>query len=288
MESVMKFRNQLSVLAGFFLLLSSVLKAQENPSQELRIIFPVTCVSPGLAKALADSFESHYKIPTKTYSLCTGDAIKFIKEHEGIEDVDVMIGHDQEAEQKFMDDGYVVNLRPVCYSDYILVGPPDDPAKIKGMTNPAKALEKIAKKKANFCSRADSSGTHALEMKIWKMAKIKPMGDWYIKTKTGTDATLMIAARKKAYFIAHWATFSEMHETIDLVTMVEDKQNLITTYEAMALNPDRFPKVNYVKAMLFIGFLTSPITQQFIADFGKEKYGRTTFWPTAVKPRKVK
>lgn len=281
----MTVRNLLFIVSGLFLVqpVGMLAQAEEDPSRELRIVFPVTCVSPGLAKALVDSFESEYKIPTKMYSLCTGDAIKFVKEHEGIEEVDAMIGHDLEAEERFIKEGYAVNLRSVCYSDYVLVGPPDDPAKIKGMTDPVKALAKIAEKKASFCSRADSSGTHALEMRIWRMAKIKPTGDWYIKTKTGMDATLMIAARKKAYTIAHWATFSEMAETVDLAPMVEDKKNLITTYEAMAMNPERFPAVKYVNAMLFIGFLTSPGTQKYIAGFGQEKYGRPVFYPMAVK-----
>lgn len=255
----------------------------ENSSRELRVIFPVTCVSPGLAKELVELFEAEYKIPTKMYSLCTGDAINFVKKHEGIEEIDAMIGHDLEAEEKFVRDGYAVNLRPVCYSDYVLVGPPDDPVKIKGMTNPVEALKVIARKKATFCSRADLSGTHALEMNLWKKAQITPKGDWYIQTKVGTSETLLIATRKKAYFISHWASFAEMAETIDLVPMVVDRQNLITTYEVMAMNPQKFPDVNYVKAMLFIGFLTSPQIQKFIAEFGMEKYGRSTFFPMAVK-----
>jgi tungstate transport system substrate-binding protein len=283
MKTVMTVRNLLFIALGLFLVRPVGNQAQENPSQELRVIFPVTCVSPGLAKALIDSFESAYKIPTKMYSLCTGDAISFIKEHEGIEEVDVMIGHDIEAEERFVKEGYAVNLRSVCYSDYVLVGPPDDPAKIKGMKSAAKALETIARKKATFCSRADSSGTNALEMRIWKMAKIKPRGDWYLQTKVGTSETLLIAARKRAYFISHWATFSEMAETVDLAPLVEDPKHLITAYEVMAMNPERFPKVKYVDAMLFIGFLTSPPIQKYIGEFGIEKYGRPVFIPMAVK-----
>jgi tungstate transport system substrate-binding protein len=260
------------------------LLAQDKPLKELRAIFPVTCVSPGLANGLAKLFEAEYKIPVKVISLCTGDAIHFIKEHEGIEDVDVMMGHDYEAEEKFVKDGYAVNLRPVCYSDFVLVGPPDDPAKIKGMKSAIKALETIAKAKANFCSRADSSGSHALEMRLWKMAKTNPEGDWYIKTKVGTSETLVIAARKKAYFISHWASYAQMLETIDLVPMVEDTANLFTNYDVLAINPERFPNVNYVQAMLFIGFLTSPDIQKYIGEFGMEKFHRPAFIPLAIRP----
>jgi tungstate transport system substrate-binding protein len=247
-------------------------------------MFPVTCVAPGLANGLAKLFEADYKIQVKIISLCTGDAIHFVKEHKGIEEPDAMIGHEPDEEAQFIKDGFAVNLRPVCYSDFILVGPKDDPAKIKGMKDVLEALKRIAATKANFCSRADSSGTHGLEMRLWKMAKIQPEGDWYIKTKVGTSETLIIASKKKAYFISHWASYSEMLETIDLVPMVEDTTKLFTNYDVMAINPERFPQVNYVSAMQFIGFLTSPDIQKYIGEFGIEKYHRPAFIPLAVKP----
>jgi tungstate transport system substrate-binding protein len=259
------------------------IQAQERSARELKVMFPVTCVTPGLANGLAKLFEAEFKIPVKIISLCTGDAIHFVKESGGVDVPDAMIGHEPDEETQFVKDGYAVNLRPVCYSDFILVGPKDDPAKIKGMKNVLEALKKIAKAKANFCSRADSSGTHGLEMRLWKMAKIKPEGDWYIKTKVGNSEMLTIAARKKAYCISQWASYSEMLETIDLVPMVEDTERLFTNYDIMAINPEKYPKVNYVSAMLFIGFLTSPDVQKYIGEFGIEKYHRPAFIPLAVK-----
>lgn len=285
------------ILLFFFLSLQG-LHAEENLSEDnlskenlppdLRIIFPVTSVSPGLANALVKLYETEHNIPAKIYSLCTGDAIKFIKDHIGVEEVDVMLGHDLEAEEQFVREGYAVNLRSVFYSDFVLVGPPEDPAKIKGMTDPFKALKKIAKKKVYFCSRADFSGTHSLEMQVWKKAGVKPRGDWYLPTKVGTSETLLIANRKRAYFIAHTATFKQMHESIDLIPMVEDRENLISTYEVLTMNPEKFPNIKYVQAMHFIGFLTSPSTQKFIAEFGKEEFGQPIFFPMAVKSRKAK
>jgi tungstate transport system substrate-binding protein len=284
-EIVGTVRNLRTVVLGLILAFPIGIQAQDSLSRELRVIFPVTCVSPGLAKGLATLFETEYKIPVKIITLCTGDAIHFIKEHEGVEDVDAMIGHEPEAEEKFIKDGFAVNLRPVCFSDFVLVGPPDDPAKIKGLTNVLEALKKIADAKANFCSRADSSGTHGLEMRLWKMAAIKPEGDWYIRTMVGTESTLLIAAKKKGYFIAHWASFAQMAESkmVDLIPMVEDKDRLFTNYDILAMNPERFPKANYVTAMLFIGFLTSRDIQKYIAGFGSDKFGRPAFLPLAVK-----
>ncbi|HUI92723.1 MAG TPA: substrate-binding domain-containing protein [Chitinivibrionales bacterium] len=271
------------IVLGFFFGWTPGIKAAENPVKELKVIFPVTCVSPGLANGLAKLFEAQYKIPVKVLSLCTGDAIKFVKEHEADLDVDVMMGHDQEAEEQFIKDGFAVNFRQVCYSDFVLVGPKEDPAKVKGVKDALEALKIIAKAKANFCSRDDSSGTHSLEMRLWKMVKIKPAGDWYIKTRVGTSETLVIAAKKRAYFISQWASFKQMEETVDLVPLVEDTTKLFTNYDIMAINPERFPKANYVSAMLFIGFITSPEVQKYIADFGIEKFHRQSFIPLAVK-----
>jgi tungstate transport system substrate-binding protein len=274
---------------GLFLAWPNSIQAAENPSRELKVIFPVTCVSPGLANGLAKKFETEYKIPVKAISLCTGDAVKVIRNHQGtsdVDDVDAMMGHDQEAEEQLIKDGYAVNFRQVCYSDFVLVGPKEDPAKVKGVKDALEALKMIAKAKANFCSRDDSSGTNMLEMRLWKMAKMKPEGDWYIKTRVGTSETLVIAAKKRAYFITQWASFTQMQETVDLVPLVEDTTKLFTNYDIMAINPEKFPKVNYVPAMLFIGFLTSPDIQKYIAEFGIEKFHRQSFIPLAVKMNK--
>jgi tungstate transport system substrate-binding protein len=264
------------------LLLLSITPASGGQEGDLTVIFPVTCVSPGLAGALVEKFEEENNISIKMISLCTGAAIELAKQPEKANKIDVLIGHDLDAEEKFAAAGYAVNLRPVFYSDYVLVGPPEDPAGIKGMNDAVKAVKKIAKKRINFCSRGDLSGTHSLEMKIWKLAKIKPKGNWYIKTKAGTSATLTIAQRKRAYFISHWATYNQMLETIDLIPVVDDKDTLITTYEVMVMNPERFPDIRYIDAMTFIGFLTSPGTQKFISEFGQDEFGRQIFWPLAV------
>ncbi len=290
----MTTRILLLPVLSLFLTLSPGLKAAENPARELKVIFPVTCVSPGLANGLAKKFEAEYKIPVKVLSLCTGDAVKFIRANQGtsdVDDIDVMMGHDQEQEEQLIKDGYAVNFRQVCYSDFVLVGPKEDPAKIKGMKDALEALKTIAKAKATFFSRGDSSGTHMLELRLWKMIKIKPEGDWYIVTKLGTSETLTMAAKKRAYFISQWASFTQMQETVDLVPLVEDTAKLFTNYDVMAINPAKFPKVNYVAAMQFIGFLTSPDVQKYIAEFGIEKFHRQSFIPLAVKqnsPQKVK
>jgi len=259
-------------------------QAQEDSLGELRIIFPETCMGSGIAQDLCKLFESRYRIPVKTLGLCTGDAIAFVKEHVGIEEYDAMVSHDFEQEEQFMRDGYAVNSRPVFYADYVIVGPPDDPAKIRGMKDALEALRRIARSKSLFCSRGDSSGTGILEKNLWKKARITPRGDWYIVTRTSTVSSLSIADRKRAYMVCSWASFSQVEETVDLVRMAEDKEALVSTFQILAMNPERFPRANYVNAMLFIGFVTSPEIQKRIGEFGIEKSKRPPFLPLAVRP----
>jgi ABC-type tungstate transport system permease subunit len=119
----MTARIPLTIFFGLFLVWPVVISAEEHLGRELKVMFPVTFVAPGLAHGVAKLFETEYKIPVKIITLCTGDAIHFVKQHEGAEEPDAMIGHEPDEEAQFVKDGYAVNLRPVCYSDFILVGP---------------------------------------------------------------------------------------------------------------------------------------------------------------------
>jgi tungstate transport system substrate-binding protein len=263
--------------------------AQANPSKSLlMVIFPATLCSTELPDELIAMFEKEYNIPVKKISLCTGDADKLIRTNAG-ELIDVLIGHERDIENKLVADGYFVNLREVLYSNFVLVGPKRDPAGVRGMKDPVEAFKIIQKKQTLFFSRGDNSGTHGLEKSIWKLAKIEPKGDWYITTNTGTDATLVIANRKQGYTIAHYPSFIQQQETLDLEIMVDGnaENKLVTTYDVMAANPLKYPDAHYVDAMTFIGFLTSPKIQEYIANSGIKKFKRQTNFPLAVpvKPK---
>jgi tungstate transport system substrate-binding protein len=280
----------------FFLMVSPAKSADTTPPQAndsaiLKIIFPVTLCSTQLPEELLAMFEKEYGIPAKKITLCTGDADKYLRS-ENRDRIDVVIGHELDIENKLFTDGYILNLREVLYSNYVLVGPKEDPAGIKGFTDPADALKKITMKKALFFSRGDNSGTHGLEKKMWKIAKIEPKGECYITTNTGTDATLVIANKKRGYTISHYPTFIQQQETLDMEVMVDGNYDnkLVTSYEIMAINPEKFPDVHYIDAMTFIGFLTSPKIQEYIANSGIEKFKRQTNFPLAVKvkPKSIK
>jgi tungstate transport system substrate-binding protein len=252
-------------------------------SKTLSVVFPATLCATELPDEIIAMFEKEYNIPIKKINLCTGDANNLIRS-DSADPVDVLIGHEQDIENKLLSDGYFINLRQVLYSNFVLVGPKEDPVKIKGMKDPAEALKIIQKKKAFFFSRGDNSGTHGLEKKMWKLANIEPKGDWYITTRAGTDATLVIANRKKGYTIAHYPSFIQQQETLALEIMVEGNidNKLVTAYDIMAANPQKYPNAHYVDAMTFIGFVTSPKIQKYIGDFGKEKFKRQINFPMAV------
>lgn len=260
--------------------------AHKEP-RTLTVIFPATLCSTEMPDELISMFEKEYGIPIKKVNLCTGDADNLIRSPDA-EPVDVLIGHEQDIENKLISDGYFVNLRSVLYSNFVLVGPKEDPAGIKGLKDPAEALKIIMKKKALFFSRGDNSGTHGLEKKIWKLAKIQPKGDWYIPTNAGTDATLVIANKKRGYTIAHYPSFIQQQETLDLVIMVDGNidNKLVTAYDVMAANPQKYPDAQYVDAMTFIGFLTSPKIQEYIGNFGQKKFKRQINFPLAVTGKK--
>jgi tungstate transport system substrate-binding protein len=257
--------------------------ANLNDSISLKVIFPATLCSTELPDELIALFEKAYNIPIKKINLCTGDADKLMR--SSFERIDVLIGHERDIENKLIADGHFVNFREVLYSNFVLVGPKEDPAGIKGMKDPAEAFKIIEKKKALFFSRGDNSGTHGLEKKMWKLANIEPKGVWYVTTNAGTDATLVIANRKKGYTIAHYPTYIQNQEILAMDIMVDGniENKLITAYDIMAANPQKYPDAHYVDAMTFIGFITSPKIQKYIANSGMEKFKRQTNFPLAVK-----
>jgi len=259
---------------------------QESKPQDVKtltVIFPATLNSTEMPDEIIDMFSEEYNIPIKKITLCTGDA-DLLMRSDTHEPIDVLIGHEREIEEKLIDDGYFVNLREVLYSNYVLVGPKEDPAGIKGMSDPTAALKIIKKKKVLFFTRGDNSGTHGLEKRMWKLAKIEPKGDWYISTKSGTDATLVIANRKRGYTIVHYPSFIQQLETLDMEIMVDGNADnkLITPYEVMAASPQMFPDAHYIDAMMFIGYITSPKVQKFIANYGMKTFKRQTNFPMAV------
>ncbi len=199
-------------------------------------------------------------------------------------DADVVFVHDRAAEEKFVAEGFGVERREVMYNDFVLVGPKSDPAKIAGTKDIAAALKKIAEAKAPFASRGDKSGTHAAELRLWKIAGVDPdsgKGTWYRETGSGMGPTLNTAAAMDAYALTDRGTWISFKNRRNLAIVVEGDHRLFNQYGVMLVNPAKHPHVKKDLGMAFIEWVTSPEGQKAIADYKIE--GEQLFFPNYRK-----
>ncbi len=255
--------------------LFSLAQAQE---QRLKVSSTTSTDNTGLFGALNPPFEKMFNCRVDVIAEGTGKALKTGE----MGDCDVVFVHARQAEDKFIADGFGVNRRDVMYNDFIIVGPKKDPAKIKGSKVAAQALTKIAKAQAFFVSRGDDSGTHKKEKEIWAKTGLSPKGQWYAEAGQGMGAVLQMANEKSGYTLSDRGTYLAYKGKIDLEILCEGDPTLFNPYGIMAVNPARYPKVNYILAMAYIGWVTSPEGQKIIREFGKDKLGQPLFIPQAI------
>lgn len=263
-----------------FISMTFVLCAVSVVAQErLKISSTTSTDNSGLFGALNPPFEKRFHCRVDVIAVGTGKALKI----GSAGDVDVVFVHARAAEDKFIADGFGVNRRDVMYNDFIIIGPKNDPAGIRGSKDAKKALAAIAQKGAPFISRGDDSGTHKKEKTLWRKAGVRPMGAWYAEAGQGMGAVIQIANEKKAYTLADRGTYLAYSKKVDLVILCENDKDLFNPYGIMAVNPARFPHVNYIMAMAYIGWVTSKEGQAIIKDFGKDRFGQPLFRPQAVR-----
>jgi tungstate transport system substrate-binding protein len=236
----------------------------------------------GLLDVLVPMFEKSSGYRVKTISIGTGAALALGARGEA----DVVLVHAPDAEKDWMAQGNGTERLLVAHNDFIIIGPPADPAGIKGEKNAVAALKRIADKQAAWVSRDDASGTDLLEKALWKTAGLTPKGQaWYLTSGQGMGATLTLADQKNAYTIADRATYLARKATLQSAVDVEGDKALLNIYHVMPVNPARFPgvKINVEGGKAFAQFLVAPDTQTVIGDFGKDKYGQALFVPDAGK-----
>src|SRR5574341_551435 len=233
----------------------------------------------GLLDVLVPMFERKSGTTVKTISVGTGQALALAAKGEA----DVCLVHAPDSEKKYVADGLLLNRRLVMHNDFIIVGPAEDPARIKGLAGAADALRRIAEAKAAFVSRGDNSGTHQLEKKLWKEAKLEPSGAWYLQAGQGMGATLGIASEKRAYAVTDRGTFLAFQKRVGLVSLVEKDRSLLNIYSVLEANAAKFPRVNAAGGKAFADFMVSKEVQEVIRTFGVDKYGEPLFFPDAGK-----
>lgn len=233
----------------------------------------------GLLDVLLPMFEKQTGYKVKPIAVGSGQAMTMGERGEA----DVLLVHAPESEKKFMADGHGADRKLVMHNDFVIVGPPES-SKVTTEKSSVDALKNIAGTKAIFVSRGDNSGTHQLELKLWKLASIDPKGQqWYQETGQGMGATLNVAAEKRAYTITDRATYLANKKNLKLDILVEGDKALLNVYHVITVNPKKSEKINVAGAKAFAEFMVAKETQDVIAKFGVDKYGQALFFPDAGK-----
>ncbi len=255
-------------------------EAQEvTPAKTLVLATTTSTYDSGLLDAILPDFEAKTGIQVEVVAVGTGQALKLGE----AKDADVLLVHAKSREETFVKEGYAPFRKDVMYNDFIIVGPTDDPAGIRGASKATDAFKQIAQAKATFVSRGDESGTHMKEMSIWKEAGITPQGDWYLSAGQGMGAVLTMANEQQAYTLSDRATYLARRDGLDLDILVEGDPILFNQYGVLPISQDQTHQDKFAAAIAFVDWITSPDTQQLIAKFGKDKFGQQLFYPNATQ-----
>ena len=271
-------RLALSVAA---ILTSLGLIAAPPPTQPAVILATTTSTQDsGLLDELIPLFEKQTGYQVKTIAVGSGQALAMGK----LGEADVLLVHSPDAEKTLVGEGVGINRRIVMHNDFVLLGHPSDTAGVAKHTA-QEAFQCIAAGKALFISRGDNSGTHAMELKLWKAAGIAAEGQaWYQQTGQGMGQTLAVAAEKKAYTLSDRGTYLALRKNLGLAILHEGDPTLRNVYHVIELNPTRFPKVNVAGGRAFADFMVSKAVQARIKEFGMKLYGSPLFFPDADVP----
>lgn len=267
------------------LLLASTLVSPASAAEKHKTIILATTTSTqdsGLLDVLIPIFEKKTGYFVKTISVGSGQAMKMGERGEA----DVLLVHSPDAEKSFVAHGYGINRKLVMHNDFLLLGPPNDPAHIRGSKTSAEALKRIAKAGALFLTRGDNSGTVAKEKTLWKAAGINPEGQkWYQQTGLGMGETLNVASEKGGYLLSDRGTFLALQKKrrLALDILVQGEPKLLNIYHVIEVNPAKWPKVNTAGAKAFSDFMVSKETQNVIGHFGTKEFGAPLFFPDAGK-----
>ena len=253
-------------------------KDPETKTEKTDLILATTTSTQdsGLLDVLKPDFEEKNNYNLKIIAVGTGQALEMGTRGEA----DVLLVHAPAAEEEIVKSGDAINRQKVMYNDFILVGPAEDPAKVKGLSV-SEALTKITESKASFVSRGDDSGTHKKELALWKDSSLDPktLGDSYIEAGQGMGATLQIASEKKGYTLTDRATYLAQKKNMpDTDILVEGDESLLNIYHVMQVNDEKHDKVNAEGAKAFVEYMISEDTKKIIKEFGVDEYGQPLFF----------
>jgi len=267
--------KKIFVLALLFTCMATAAFAETR----IRMASTTSTQNSGLFDYLLPIFEKKTGIKIDVVAVGTGASIEIGKRG----DADVVFVHAKEQELQAVQEGWFVNRHDVMYNDFVVIGPPTDPAKVTGMKSAADALKTIAASGSSFVSRGDKSGTHTKELSLWKKAGIEPAGQkWYLEAGQGMEKTQRIADEKRAYTLTDRGTWlaTKDKDRLDMAIVLEGDPVLFNQYGVMAVNPEKHKHAKYKEAMEFVNWIISKDGQATLAAF-KDKNGNALFIPNA-------
>lgn len=249
------------------------------PAERIICASTTSTQNSGLFDHILPLFQKATGIEVNVVAVGTGAALKMGQRG----DADVLFVHARDLELQMVEEGWFVNRQDVMYNDFVILGPTEDPARVKGASGVVEALTRIAGAKAPFVSRGDNSGTHMRERALWSATSVPaPSGQWYLEAGQGMGKTIRLAAEKRAYTLSDRGTWLSMADQADtgLAIVFEGDPPLFNQYGAMAVNPERHPGVKYADAMRFVDWLVSAEGQAAIGAY-RDSHGNPLFTPNA-------
>lgn len=258
---------------------------REGPPVVLMMASTIGPIDAGIVEALEDAYRRTTGVDVRHVGAGTGAALDMAKSGS----FDLVMVHARALEDKFVADGFGVDRRDVMYNDFVILGPPADPARIRGARSATAAFRQIAEASAPFVTRGDNSGTHVKELELWDKAGLRPAGPWYVRYERGTAGnapTTRYANERQAYVLMDRATYLTLKREITLQVLVEKDPDLLNYIGVIRVNPARFPRVNATEATRFVDWLVSDEAQRLIQGFGVSQYGEPLFFPNAAAWRR--
>jgi len=265
-----------SVFSVLFLLCAPSVSAQSKCS-DIVLATTTSTQDTGLLDSLLPMFQRESCISVKPIAAGTGAALEMARRG----DADAVLVHAPEAEKAYVQSGDLIDGRLIMHNDFLIIGPRSDPARVRGEKNAALAMKAIASAGA-FVSRGDGSGTEKKELALWKEAGVSPASlPRREETGQGMGATLLVAEQRQTYTLTDLGTYLAFKDKLTLVPLVEGDPELRNIYHAYVVNPGKHPTAKRTEASRFLRFLVEPKTQEWIGQFGQEKYGQPLFVPDA-------
>jgi len=271
--------KKLALFLVFFMVIGSYFAVNASAEKEIICSSTTSTENSGLFSYILPMFEKKTGIKVKVVARGTGASIEMGKRG----DADMVMVHAKEQELKAVEEGYFVDRHDLMYNDFVIIGPNNDPGKIKGLKSAEEAFKKLAENGNLFVSRGDNSGTNTKELSIWKKTGIEPKGQkWYLEAGQGMEKTQRIADEKRAYTLTDRGTWlaTKDKDKLEMIIVLEGDPILFNQYGVMAVNPEKHKHVKYKESMEFINWLISKEGQETIGSF-KDKNGNQLFIPNA-------